>query len=262
MYSDNSNLSGVHKFLRESKALYPARLTYAQINDTVRFGPKYESEKVKTSIRRKINNRNYRKKLIISEDEVSRQQEREFHEPKLISIIVPLYNTKKEFLIEMIESVINQTYDNYQLCLADGSDEDNSHVEKIVKSYIKNNTKIKYKKLKENGGISVNTNECIKLATGDYILLFDHDDVLHESLLYELMDRIEETKADFIYTDEAIFTNDITKPFGYHFKPDYSLHALRSNNYICHASCFSRELFEKAGDFRKEFDGSQDHDLI
>ncbi len=179
------------------------------------------------------------------------------------SILVPLYNTPLNYLQEMIESVQGQTYKNWELCLADGSDEKHSAVEACVRQYAKNDGRIVYKKLEKNMGISQNTNRCLEMATGDYLALFDHDDILHPSVLFENMRVICEHNADFIYTDEATFEGEnITKIINFHFKPDFAVDNLRANNYICHFSVFSKNLLEKAGLFRPEFDGSQDHDMI
>ncbi|MBQ2116733.1 MAG: glycosyltransferase family 2 protein, partial [Lachnospiraceae bacterium] len=120
-----------------------------------------------------------------------------------------------------------------------------------------------YKKLEKNGGISGNTNECYKLATGEYIGLFDQDDILHPSVLYEYVKAINEQNADYIYCDETTFKGDsIDNMLTLHFKPDFSIDNLRANNYICHFSVFSRELLEGTELFRSGFDGSQDHDMI
>lgn len=179
------------------------------------------------------------------------------------SILVPLYNTPERFLREMIESVQYQSYADWELCLADGSDDEHEEVGRICKEYCEKDSRIKYEKLKENLGISGNTNACIDMATGNYIALFDHDDFLHPSVLFENMKAICEHDADYVYTDEATFQgtnifNIITR----HCKPDFAPDNLRANNYICHFSVFKTELLEKAGRFRSEYDGSQDHDLI
>lgn len=176
------------------------------------------------------------------------------------SILVPLYNTPKKFLREMINSVLNQTYSDWQLCLADGSDDDHLYVGEYVRSL--GDTRICYKKLDENKGISDNTNECIKMAIGDYIALFDHDDLLHPSALFEMAKAIEEKNADFVYTDEVTFVGKTSNITIYNYKPDYSPDTLRSYNYICHFTAFSKELLDKVGGFNREYDGSQDYDLI
>lgn len=209
-------------------------------------------------------------------DEERRREEENtvFDNPVKISILVPLYNTPEQFLKEMIDSVLNQTYSNWELCLADGSDDAHDYVETIVKSYqVKdkkhaeekgiNNARILYKKLEKNEGISGNTNQCLSLATGEYIGLFDHDDILHPSALYEYLKVINEQDADYIYCDETTFkSGDINKMLTMHFKPDYAIDNLRANNYICHFSVFKKTLLEGDELFRTAFDGSQDHDMI
>lgn len=179
------------------------------------------------------------------------------------SILVPLYNTPRQFLTEMIESVRAQTYEKWELCLADGSDEDHSYVGELCRKYSAADQRIVYRKLEKNEGISGNTNECYRMATGQYIALFDHDDILHPSVLFAYMKAICEQDADYIYCDEATFKNgNIDHMITLHFKPDYAIDNLRANNYICHFSAFSRELLEGTELFRSEFDGSQDHDMI
>lgn len=198
-----------------------------------------------------------------NEEERRRQEETVFENPVLISILVPLYNTPKDFLKEMIDSVVAQTYKNWQLCLADGSDEAHTFVGEICAEYIKADSRIFYRKLEKNEGISGNTNECLKMATGEYIGLFDHDDILHPCALYEYVKAINEQHADYLYCDETTFkSGDINKMLTMHFKPDYAPDNLRANNYICHFSVFSRKLLEGTKLFRTQFDGSQDHDMI
>lgn len=193
-----------------------------------------------------------------------REQEENAQFPKDIkfSVLVPLYNTPDSFLKAMIESVQAQTYKNWELCLADGSDSEHSFVGEICKKYADGDRRIKYEKLEKNLGISENTNACIRMATGEYIALFDHDDLLHPSALYEVMRAICEHGADFIYTDENTFSEEPRDAYNPHFKPDFSPDTLRSYNYICHLSVFLRELLDSVGYFRSEYDGSQDYDLI
>lgn len=192
-----------------------------------------------------------------------------------ISILVPLYNTPEQFLHDMIGSVKAQTYKKWELCLADGSDDAHDFVGRICREYADGDSRIKYKKLEKNLGISGNTNECCAMAQGQYIGLFDHDDVLHPSVLYYYMQAICDEDADYIYCDECTFHGDsIDNMITLHFKPDFSPDNLRANNYICHFSVFSKQLLDKvllddeALDsqvpqlFRTQFDGSQDHDMI
>lgn len=198
-------------------------------------------------------------------DEARAKEEREtvFDRMIKISILVPLYNTPEPFLRDMITSVLNQTYQNWELCLADGSDEEHGEVGRICREYLEKDSRIVYQKLLKNEGISGNTNECLKLATGEYIGLFDHDDILHPSTLYEYVKAVNEQDADYIYCDETTFKNgDINKMLTMHFKPDYAVDNLRANNYICHFSVFAKRLLEGEELFRSRFDGSQDHDMI
>lgn len=198
-------------------------------------------------------------------DEARAKEEREtvFDRMIKISILVPLYNTPEPFLRDMITSVLNQTYQNWELCLADGSDGEHGEVGRICREYLEKDSRIVYQKLLKNEGISGNTNECLKLATGEYIGLFDHDDILHPSTLYEYVKAVNEQDADYIYCDETTFKNgDINKMLTMHFKPDYAVDNLRANNYICHFSVFAKRLLEGEELFRSQFDGSQDHDMI
>lgn len=191
------------------------------------------------------------------------EEETKFPRNIKFSILVPLYNTPEKFLKDVIDSVRNQTYQNWELCLADGSDAEHAYVGKICEAYREKDSRICYKKLKENEGISGNTNQCYEMATGDYIGLFDHDDILHPSVLFEYMKAICEKDADYIYCDEATFQgNSIDNMITLHFKPDFSIDNLRANNYICHFSVFDRKLLEGMELFRTQFDGSQDHDMI
>lgn len=196
--------------------------------------------------------------------EAERQKNTVFDRDVTFSILVPVYNTPEKFLRQAIESVISQTYPKWQLCLADGSDEAHATVGKICQEYADKDDRITYQKLSENKGISGNTNACLAMARGNYIALFDHDDVLHPSVLYEYMKVICEKDADYIYCDEATFHGNktIDDMITLHFKPDYAPDNLCANNYICHFSAFKRTLLEGTELFRSEFDGSQDHDMI
>lgn len=197
-------------------------------------------------------------------EEAARQRETKFRRNIRFSILVPLYNTPEKFLRQAVDSVRAQTYGDWQLCLADGSDAEHGDVERICREYASQDTRIYYRKLPSNEGISGNTNACLSMASGDYIALFDHDDVLHPSVLYEYMKAICDRGADYIYCDEATFKGNktIDDMITLHFKPDYAPDNLRANNYICHFSAFSKKLLDGTELFRSEFDGSQDHDMI
>lgn len=192
-----------------------------------------------------------------------KEEEEKVYDTKLtFSILVPLYNTPVDFLKEMIDSVVTQTYKDWELCLADGSDGEHAYVGEICNEYAAKDSRIKYQKLLKNEGISGNTNECYKMATGDYIGLFDHDDVLHPEVLFKYREAADQG-ADYIYCDEATFTDgNLNNMITVHFKPDYAIDNLRANNYICHFSAFKKELLSETALFRTEYDGSQDHDMI
>lgn len=259
----NEEISKLHRFLRYSRLLWPARKIYSVILGIIRHGFVYEMKWILDNIQGRIHRRRYYKKLILSEEERESQRQRVYDTPVCFSILVPLYNTPSDFLREMMDSVLRQTYTDWQLCLADGSDAAHREVGEIVREYCDRDSRICYQALKQNGGISENTNACIQMAEGEYIVLFDHDDLLHEAALYELRQAIDEEGADFIYTDEAIFSKKCHRPDSYHFKTDFAPDDLRSNNYICHITCFATRLLEQiGGGFRKEFDGSQDFDLV
>lgn len=199
-------------------------------------------------------------------DEARAKEERETVFPRMpkISILVPLWNNEPEFQKEMLDSVMNQTYQNWELCLADGSDDAHSYMGEISKEYAaRSNGRIVYKKLEKNEGISGNTNACLAMATGEFIGLLDQDDILHPSTLYEYVKAINEKDADYIYCDETTFkSGNIDHMLTMHFKPDYAPDNLRANNYICHFSVFKRDLLQGTELFRSQFDGSQDHDMI
>ncbi len=199
---------------------------------------------------------------VLTEEEKARQRETKFPKEILFSILVPLYNTPVEYLKAMIESVQVQTYQNWELVLVDGSDDGGDRA-RVIGSLGGTVGTIRYVRLEKNLGISGNTNECIRMARGEYVALLDHDDVLHPAALYENMKAICETGADFLYSDENSFHEEPKDAFLPHFKPDYAPDTLRGNNYICHFTVFKRALLEKAGGgFRSECDGSQDYDLV
>ena len=203
----------------------------------------------------------------LSEEQIAYQKNYEFKNRPLISVLVPLYNTPEEFLREMIESVTFQTYSDWELCLADGSDDEHSFVGDICKEYSDRDDRVVYKHLDENLGISDNTNACMKMAKGDYIGLFDHDDLLTQDALFEVVKKLNEDQSvEAVYTDEDKYLYDGKKKTGTyvqpHFKSDFNLDLLRSCNYICHFFVVKKSIADEVGGFRKEFDGSQDFDFI
>ena len=183
-----------------------------------------------------------------------------------ISILTPLYNTPEPYLREFLDSFVEQTAPNGQLCLADASDAEHDAVKRIVEEYQAKNQRIVYQKI-ENKGIAANTNAAASLATGDYLALADHDDILAPHAMYTMGKAIlqlrERGKPDgFLYSDEALFSKSIQRPIVAHFKPDYAPDYLLCCNYICHLAVFRKTLWEAVGGERPACDGSQDHDLF
>ena len=226
------------------------------------YGISYAAKKV--YYRYKVKYKLGRKYCPFEISDAQRKSEQQYKPAQKIkvSIVVPLYNTPENFLKEMLDSVEAQTYTDWELCLADASDEKNGQVKKTVEQYQAKDKRIKYKKLSKNEGISENTNRALEMAAGDYIGLMDHDDLLHPSVLYNVVKTIEEKKADFIYTDELSFVGTTDRVQSIHFKPDFSWETFRNNNFICHFTAFKRSLLKETGGFRKEFDGAQDYDMF
>lgn len=178
-------------------------------------------------------------------------------EPK-ISMVVPMYHSDENLFLELLNSVLLQTYSNWELCLADGSETQN---ETIV-ALCGHNRKIKYQFLGENKGISENTNEAIQMATGDFIAFLDHDDCLPEFALYEVVRAINENpEVELIYSDEDKI-DELGNRFAPYFKPDFSPETLECNNYITHLVVMKKELVQKIGKLDSRFDGAQDFDYL
>lgn len=198
----------------------------------------------------------------VSQEELEKQKKKVFVYAPKISILVPVYNTPQVFLKQMIQSVRKQTYANWELCIANANP-DNEEVKQILEICTKKDDRIKVVNVPENEGITQNTNRALDIATGEFVGLLDHDDLLEESALYEVVSRLNEKKeTDVLYTDEDKVTTDLDEYFSPNFKPDFNLDMLRANNYICHFFVAKKELIEKVGRFRAEYNGAQDYDLI
>lgn len=193
--------------------------------------------------------------------ELRAQRRAQFAKMPCISVVVPLYNTPLLYLRQMAESVLGQSYTNLELVLVDASDREHAEVGAYCKGLA--DERVNYVRLAKNGGISNNTNLGFAEANGDYLALLDHDDTLQKNALYEVVRAINETGADFLYSDEIVLGADLKTLREYHFKPDFSPDTLRGCNYITHFSVFCRELLQQAGGGeRAQFDGAQDYDLI
>lgn len=225
------------------------------------YGLKGTISKTAVALRRQAAERGYHAWLMenrLSPAEWHQQRKTRFSwEPK-ISLVVATYNTPIPYLKEMIDSVLQQTYQNWELCIADGS------TEQEVLDYILENVhdpRIRVEKLEENYGIAGNMNAAISMTSGDFIGFYDHDDTIEPDLLYEVVKKLQEFPYDMIYTDEDKL-NSATGRFELpNFKPDYSEFLLRSLNYITHFLILSRPLLEEIGPYDPQYEGSQDYDL-
>lgn len=195
-----------------------------------------------------------------------RENEKDIYETEplnynpLISVVVPVYNVKTEMLTECIESVRKQTYENWELCLADDASSWES-VRDCLKKY-EDDKKIKITYRKENGHISLATNSAIEMSTGEFIAFMDCDDTLAPNALYEVAKMLNKDKTlDFIYSDEDKLDENGKRRHQPHFKPDWSPDTFMSLMYTCHLGVYRKTIGEKLGWLRKGYEGAQDYDL-
>lgn len=197
-----------------------------------------------------------------TEEELARQKKVRFSCSPKISLVVPAYRTPELFLKQMIESLQAQTYENWELCIANGSPED-AVMGSVLEEYAKADERVRYENLTDNQGIAGNTNAAFAMAEGEFIGLLDHDDLLAPNALFEVVSALNaHPDTDVVYTDEDKVTMDLSEHFQPHFKPDFNLDLLRSNNYICHFFVVRRSIVERVGGFCSAFDGAQDYDFI
>ena len=193
--------------------------------------------------------------------ELKAQRAADLHGPA-VSIVVPVYNTPVKFFRQMLASVQKQTYRHWQLVLVDASDEAHPAPGEMARAAAAKDSRVVYRKI-ENKGIAANTTAGFALAGGEYLTLLDHDDVLYPNALFECVQCVQTTGADFVYSDEIVLSENLKELGGYHFKPDFAPDYLRGCNYITHLALFSRALLDEAGAAEyPEFDGAQDHELI
>lgn len=179
----------------------------------------------------------------------------------LISVIVPTYNTNLRFLEECLDSVIGQVYENWELVIVDDCSP-NEEVREFIEKYAETDSRIKYNFLPKNLSIAGATNEAVKLATGEFIGIFDHDDLLWPNALFETVKALnQDSSIDFLYTDEDKITEDTHKHLGYFLKPDYNPDFMHSVNYFTHFTVVRKSIYEAVGGERSEYDGAQDWDL-
>lgn len=227
----------------------------------------------------------FREQMEADEEALALQRETSFSYAPCISIIVPVYRTPELSLRAMIESVMHQTYTNWELCLVDGSQakgeppvldahktEDGEptvlekvyslETERIIRQYMEEEPRIRYKKMEENQGISGNSNQALKMAGGDYIAFLDHDDVLTEDAFYTVISALQENRYDILYSDEDRMAENGSHYIEPRFKPDFDIDLLRACNYISHLLVIKRSLILELGGFQGQYDGAQDYDLL
>jgi glycosyltransferase involved in cell wall biosynthesis len=197
----------------------------------------------------------------LQELEQQRQHAQEMAQPPLISLEIPVFNPPTEILKETLVSVLNQTYQNWECCLANG-DPANQEIRDLIDRYAQQDARFKVVHLEQNLGIAGNTNAAIAIAAGDYIGFVDHDDVLAPFALHEVASRlIANPHIDLVYSDEDKIDEKGRRFFPF-FKPAYSPDYLRSSNYICHFLVVRKALGDRVGWIRDGFEGAQDYDFI
>lgn len=197
-----------------------------------------------------------------TQEELEAQKKTVFDYMPKLSVVIPAYKTPERYLAAMLDSLLAQTYENWEVCVADGSPRGEG-VERVLKRYAIKDERIRYVILGENKGISGNTNAAIEMAVGDFIVLADHDDTLAPDALFECVKAINsDPEIDVVYTDEDKLDIDGGELFEPHFKPDFNPDLLTSVNYICHLFVVNHELLMEVGGFRAEYDGAQDYDFI
>ena len=197
----------------------------------------------------------------LSESDRLNQENTVFKKNIKISIVSSISNISQNALNEMFDSIMAQTYKNWELCLAGSSKAENENSMDFCTAYSKKDERIKIKKLDGVPVISEILNTALEMTTGDYIGIIEGGDILHPSAFFEIVKTVSQDESDFIYSDEAFFSDDHTILLKHH-KPGYAVDTLRSHNYINHLALFHRSLMEKAGTFRSEFNGSHYYDLI
>lgn len=195
---------------------------------------------------------------IVTDEELKNQTEQEFMNPVIISILVPVFNTDVDALKQTLNSVKNQSYGNWQLCIADAGDEKRKET---IDEIFENDKRVTYIDVCENYGISGNTNKALETAVGQYVAFLDHDDILEPNALFEMMCMIEKG-YEIIYSDEDKVSEDLEFYYKPYRKPDFNKNLILSNNYICHFTAIKKSIIDEVGMFRSEYDGAQDYDMI
>ena len=178
----------------------------------------------------------------------------------VISVLVPVFRTNLAILRETVESVLRQSYPHWELCLVDDGSE-NEGIAGLLSEFGRMDNRIKVA-VQEQGGISAASNRALEMATGEYVALLDHDDVLATDALFYMVDALQSAdRPELLYSDED-HMDETGRRFAPFFKPDWSPDLILSENYVCHLMTFQRDLAKQVGGFRSEFDLSQDHDIL
>lgn len=236
-------------------------------NNTKTFGVKNTCAKIKRHLKfgSPFSHKDYNKwarRKLLTPKEMEEQKERKFAYNPKFSILVPLYESNEKYLKELIASVQAQTYANWELCFSDGS-RDHTRLERIIREYADADSRIRWIAQKKGPlGISENTNQAYEIATGDFIVLGDHDDLFTVDALYECVKALNKERVQVIYTDEDKIDENGKRYFAPNFKPDFNIDLLRCNNYICHMFVAAKALVEKVGLFDPAYNGAQDYDFI
>lgn len=194
----------------------------------------------------------------LTDEELLKQRNYKFLYSPVISIVMPVYNPDDRYFRQTLNSIKNQSYENWQLCIGDaGKNKKN----KILEEVFGNDDRVKYLDIPVNYGISGNSNKALELATGEYIGLMDHDDILTSDALFMIVSKLNEG-YDIVYTDEDKTDENLNRYFSVYRKPDFNLNLFLSNNYMCHFTVISKKIISEAGNFRSEYDGAQDYDLF
>lgn len=194
----------------------------------------------------------------LTDEELLKQRNYKFSHSPVISIVMPVYNPDDRYFRQTLNSIKNQSYENWQLCIGDAG---NNKKNKILEEVFGNDDRVKYLDIPVNYGISGNSNKALELATGEYIGLMDHDDILTSDALFMIVSKLNEG-YDIVYTDEDKTDENLNRYFSVYRKPDFNLNLFLSNNYMCHFTVISKKIISEAGNFRSEYDGAQDYDLF
>ncbi|HPF29939.1 MAG TPA: glycosyltransferase [Lachnospiraceae bacterium] len=241
-------------------------LSRANIQKTKNYFKKNGMKDTILALQERLSNRKMEKYAyaLPTDEELEAQRKHVFERPLFLSVIVPAYETKPVFMQDLILSVMDQTYQKFELIIADASKSD--QVQRVVKDYQEQYEGIRYVRLESNGGISDNSNAALEYVTGDYVGLLDHDDLLTPDALYHVMDAIMQCRKKtgspvLIYSDEDKTNAYLEKFYEPNIKDELNQDLIMTNNYICHLSFFRKDAIKELG-FRKEYDGAQDYDLI